>query len=882
MMRRDALVRRADGIWYRGHVPIRVELPGELARQARLGDVEVHLSICAPGHDRELVPVVEFDFGRQDAPSLRFGVNPAVFGEGVRLVLPRGSRALFVRPHIGAFFARDLSISVQPAGLGCDGRSVCAFHARAGREDGRSDLVAASENDIAAHGMTFDPNGAFRTLNHDPHAYFALPRPLQPGWWRISVRMESDRPVSPRVYLPRAGAWTEEESATLFPAGGGHYCGYVHLVDEVESVRFDPCDLSGVSGALGMVRLEPCHNPGLDLLRPRVLRATREQRQARRLWRALRAGQTMERHFALPVSMPASTEPVLSLHKTGAEYERWIERFDVHPTRKEYGEAIGRLGELPLISIVMPAYKTPIDLLDQAIESVRSQFYTNWQLCIAEDASDDAALRRRLELWQQRDSRIQVVFREQNGGISAATQSAFELADGEWIALLDHDDVLRPQALAEIVLAIGRSPGAELIYSDEDKIDIQGRRYDPFFKPDFSYHLLLSQNYFNHLTVHRADNIRAVGGWRSAFDGSQDYDLNLRIVDHVDGRNIVHLPKILYHWRSIPGSAAAGAGEKSYTFEAGRRALLEHLDRRGDQGTIGQAGQSPYYRVRFDLPAPAPRVSLIIPTRDRADLVQLSVGSILEKTDYPDFEILLVDNQSSDPKALRLFKELEQDDRVRVLRYDRPFNYSAINNFAAREATGSILGLVNNDIEIIHDDWLSEMASLAARPTVGCVGAKLYFPDERIQHGGVVLGIGDVAGHSHKYLPRDTFGYFGRMTVTHEVSAVTAACLLVRRAVFEEVGGLNETDLRVAFNDVDFCLRVREAGYSNLFTPFAELYHHESVSRGQEDSPEKRARFQTEAEYMMKRWQTNTKPDAFYSIHLSRTHEDFRLREEGA
>lgn len=552
--------------------------------------------------------------------------------------------------------------------------------------------------------------------------------------------------------------------------------------------------------------------------------------------------------------------------------------FDVTRDGKLILDRIGKLKSQPLISVVMPVYNTPETYLAAAIESVKRQLYENWQLCIADDRSSLPHVREMLEAYAARDQRIKVTFRAENGHIANATNSAFELADGEWIALLDHDDVLRAHALAEVAFEIERHPDAELIYSDEDKLDTKGKRYDPYFKPDFSRELFRSQNYLNHLTVHRAWNIRAVGGWRSGFDGSQDYDLSLRIFERIEQKNIRHIPKVLYHWRAAQGSAASSSNAKNYAYDAGLRALQEHVARAGLAATVEPAPNTPFYRMRFEVPDPKPRVSLIIPTRDKIDLLRNCVSSIREKTSYGAFEFIIVDNGSSDPDALRYLDEIDKYANCRVLRFDGPFNYSAINNFAVEHSDAPLIGLINNDIEVISPDWLAEMVSWAVQPDVGCVGAKLYYENGTLQHAGVIVGLGGVAGHSHKHFPGNHAGYFYRLKILQNLSAVTAACLVVRREIFNEVGGFNEEHLPVSFNDVDFCLKVREAGYLNVWTPFAELYHLESASRGLDALPQHLEQIQSEVAYMKSTWNTGEMEDPYYSVNLTKDFENFGFR----
>lgn len=559
------------------------------------------------------------------------------------------------------------------------------------------------------------------------------------------------------------------------------------------------------------------------------------------------------------------------------EYLGWIAERDALST-DDVTDLRRRLGQLegpPLISVLMPVYNPAETFLREAIGSIVNQVYENWELCIADDCSTEPHVRKVLSEYCACDSRIKVVFRSENGHISRASNSALDLVTGDWVAMLDHDDVMRPHALAEVGLAIDRQPDAEIIYTDEDKIDAEGGRYEPHFKPDFSRELFRSQNYLNHLTVHRTSNIRGVGGWRPGFEGSQDYDLSLRIFERIDPAKILHIPKILYHWRAIDGSTALLGSQKKYAFKAGLRALQEHVKRANLPAEVEPLPKLPYYRVRFSVPDPAPLVSLIIPTRDNVELLRNCIDSIHEKTVYPNYEIIVVNNGSSRKQTFSYFDDLKYVKDVRILDFDGPFNFSAINNFSVNQAAGEIVGLINNDIEVISPDWLTEMVSWATQPDIGCVGAKLYFADDTIQHAGVILGVGGVAGHSHKRYLRDHLGYFSRLKVLQNLSAVTAACLIVRKSVYQQVGGLNDVELAVAFNDVDFCLKVREAGYFNVWTPYAELYHLESASRGVEDNPEKVRRFQKEINYMQNRWSLTSDP--YYSPHLTRIREDFSL-----
>ncbi|MEZ8144312.1 glycosyltransferase [Enterovibrio sp. FF113] len=526
-------------------------------------------------------------------------------------------------------------------------------------------------------------------------------------------------------------------------------------------------------------------------------------------------------------------------------------------------------------SIVVPTYNPNMQQFKSMVDSVTNQSYGNWQLVLVDDASKNTELDEYLaEL--AHDPKITVVVQEQNGHISSATNAGFSMVTADFVVLLDQDDLLHPEALKCVAYYLEQHPEARVLYSDEDKVDANGNRHIPHFKPAFNPDLLYSHNYISHLGVYQRELVEQVGRCRVGFEGSQDYDLLLRCLEHCKPEDVVHIPYVLYHWRAVPGSTAFAESEKGYAQDAGLCALRDHLGPKGVTVELGNLANT--YRARWPIPEKAPLVSVIIPTRNSKELVEMCVNSLYENNDYSQFEVLLVDNQSDCPESLAYFAALEAQGKVRVLRYDAPFNYSAINNFATKQANGEVLLLLNNDVEAINGDWLREMVSHAIRSDIGCVGAKLYYPNGTLQHAGVITGLGGVAGHSHKHFPGDHPGYFKRLQITQNLSAVTAACLAVRKSVFEEVGGLNEKDLTVAFNDVDFCLKVREAGYRNLWTPYAELIHHESVSRGAEDNPEKIARFQSEIAYMQITWGEALLDDPNYSRWLTLDREDFSYR----
>jgi O-antigen biosynthesis protein len=556
---------------------------------------------------------------------------------------------------------------------------------------------------------------------------------------------------------------------------------------------------------------------------------------------------------------------------SGKIYDDWIERFDTlgAEDRANIQTQIEALAHKPLISIVVPTYNSNPDFLREMIGSVCAQLYPHWELCIADDASPSADVRRILSEASEQDDRIKTVFRTSNGHISEASNSALELATGSFVALLDHDDTLAPHALFMAARYINLHPEARLFYSDEDKLTPEGKRTAPYFKSDWNPEMILAQNMFSHLGVFETALMREAGGFRKGFEGSQDHDLVLRCVEIAGNDKVVHIPHVLYHWRIAPGSTAASGNEKPYALLAAMRAIQEHLDRRGVQATVEEASNgSRMFRVRYALPSPEPRVSIIIPTRDGLKLLRQCIESIRERTLYANYDIIVVDNGSVESETLAYFDLIRQASNIRVIRDESPFNFSALNNKAAALAEGDYLCLLNNDIEVISRDWLNEMVSLAAQPCTGAVGARLWYPDDTLQHGGVIIGLGGIAGHMHRQLPRGHFGYFARAVVTQNLSAVTAACLVIRKSVYEEVGGLDE-ELAVAFNDVDFCLRVREAGYRNIWTPHAELYHHESASRGNDMDPDKFQRFTSEVRWMETRWAGHFERDPAYNPNLT-------------
>jgi glycosyltransferase involved in cell wall biosynthesis len=528
----------------------------------------------------------------------------------------------------------------------------------------------------------------------------------------------------------------------------------------------------------------------------------------------------------------------------------------------------------PLISIIMPVYNVDPQWLDKAIKSIEAQWYENWELCIADDKSTDEKTLSYLNSVD--NSKIKIRFLEKNLNISGASNAALEMAEGEYIALMDNDDEITPDALFEMVKSINTHQ-ADFIYSDEDFVSVDGIYSNPHFKPDWSPDLLLSHNYITHFTCFKRTLLDEIGMFRSTFDGAQDYDLFLRMTEK--SRKIHHIQRVLYHWRTIEGSTSADSEAKPEALERGRKALEEAMQRRGIDATVEHANMHHYFRVRYRIKN-EPLVSIIIPFKDKPELLKMCVHSILEHSTYKNYEIIGISNNSTDPDVFELMKIFErQDKRVKFYEYNTEFNYADINNHAVNTyAKGEHLLLLNNDIEVISPNWIESMLEHSQREEIGCVGAKLYYPNDTIQHAGIIIGLGGYAGHSHKMYPRNSPGYFNRLMVVQNVSAVTAACLMVKKEIYQKIGGMDAENFKVAYNDVDFCLRVQEEGYRNIYTPYAEMYHHESVSRGHETTPEKIVRFEKEKEALQDRHlDIFMQGDPYYNPNLCHDKEDFSI-----
>ena len=565
------------------------------------------------------------------------------------------------------------------------------------------------------------------------------------------------------------------------------------------------------------------------------------------------------------------------LGQNNEDYGQWVAENTLSEHDKETIKAdIESMVDKPLFSILVPIYNTDPEYLMPMIESVRAQLYPHWELCLVDDCSPKSYLRQILTHEALQDERIKVQLNDVNQGISVTTNDALAMASGDYIALLDHDDEISIDALYENAKVINEKPGVGLIYSDEDKMDMQGNRLEPFFKPDYSPDFLSTNNYICHFSVINKSLIDELGGFREGLDGSQDHDVILRAAHNSE--HVVHIPKILYHWRKIPGSTAVVYDAKSYAWEAGRKAIEDQLTKNEDGVKVDFGSLKGTYRVNREIKG-EPLVSIVIPFKDKPELLDSCLNSILKLSSYKNFEIIGVSNNSEEQETYSKMQAFsESDARIRFVQHNIPFNFSAVCNYGVKQTKGEYVLLLNNDIEILTVDWIEGLLEHAQRPEVGAVGSKLLYPDGRIQHAGIVVGMVGAAGHPHKFFPNDHIGYHGRLHMVHNVSAVTGALLMVSKAKFDQVAGLDEDNLAVAYNDVDFCLKLHQQGYYNVFTPYVEATHHESISRGYEDTDEKMQRLLKEQAHFLEQWKDFIENgDPYYNPNLSLKNEYFSL-----
>ena len=694
---------------------------------------------------------------------------------------------------------------------------------------------------------------------------------LPAGWVLIRGRLDTGTAIArPVLYLDDGSGHAKAQAVPVSAEAMAGRGVLLRLPPSVAALRLAPFE------GQGRFRLQ-------DL---RIMPIGRLHAMARRSWgilrRQLRDPRLLASYARVGFSLLRSAGPRGLIghlmrerpmpEPAGTSYADWVQRYDTLTAtdRVAIAARIGGMADPPRISVIVPLYDTPEPWLRRCIESVRAQLWPHWELCLADDASPAPHVRAVCEEHALADDRIRYLRRETNGHIAAASNTALSMATGAFVALLDHDDELAPHALYMVAEALQTQPDLDIIFSDEDKISEAGERYEPWFKSAWNHDLMLAQNAVVHLAVYRRSLLERAGGFRSGFDGSQDYDLTLRAAELTVPERIRHIPFILYHWRAIAGSVALDVAEKQYPYEAARRAVPAGPVQVFLQGAVVERqAHAGYYRVRWPLPAVPPRVSIIIPTRDKLELLRIAVGSLLERTTYPDFEIVIVDNGSREPETQRYLAGIADGRRVRVLSYDQPYSFAALNNWAVRQVDSPLVAFLNNDIEGITPGWLEEMASIALRPEVGAVGCKLLYPNDTIQHAGVVVGIGGLAGHPHLGHPRGALGYFGRLACTQRYSAVTGACLVMRRAVFVEQGGFDDENFAIAFNDVDLGLRLNRQGLAVVWTPHAELYHHESASLGPPTDEARRTRFERECANLQRLWPEAVRDDPWYNPNLT-------------
>ena len=560
--------------------------------------------------------------------------------------------------------------------------------------------------------------------------------------------------------------------------------------------------------------------------------------------------------------------------KSDIDYKEWYENHKVSQEELEKQKKKVFV-YAPKISILVPVYNTPQVFLKQMLQSVRKQTYANWELCIANANPDNEKVKQILEICMKKDDRIKVVNVPENEGIAQNTNRALDIATGEFIGLLDHDDLLEENALYEIVSCLNKKKETDVLYTDEDKVTTDLDEYFlPNFKPDFNLDMLRANNYICHFFVAKKELIEKVGGFRAEYNGAQDYDLILRCMEQA--QNVAHIAKILYHWRVHKESTADNPLSKMYAYEAGKKAIEGHLARCYTDGEVLQTDNLGFYRIKYPVKG-KPLVSILIPNKDQVDTLDKCLQSIEERTDYDNYEIIIIENNSTEQKTFDYYNQI-CNDKIRVVYWKKEFNYSAINNFGVDQAKGEYLLLLNNDMEVISRDWMSELLGHCQRPEVGAVGARLYYPDDTVQHAGIIIGIGGVAGSVFVGMKRGYTGYMHRAAIQQDLSAVTAACMMIKRPVFEEAGRLEE-QLKVAFNDVDLCLKIRKNGYLIVYDPYVELYHYESKTRGAEDTKEKVRRFQSEIEYMRCHWIDILKNgDPAYNPNLTLKKWDYSLK----
>ena len=694
-----------------------------------------------------------------------------------------------------------------------------------------------------------------------------------------------DHTVSAKDGLFRLQGWAvakEPVSVSVRLSDGSVPSGKVEMYQRIDVVDlFDECPVSDHSGFNIELRPVPTQDvivtfkagdKGLE----KTYKTGSAAVKAERFSHLAKKGTEYFRYNGLKALTVKAYDKLFNPAMKPVIYADWIKKH--LPTERQLQKQRADVFEKPpLFSIVVPLYKTPGEFLDALVDTVRAQSYPNWELILSDGSGEGSPLTAHLKKLEASDERIRVVYNEKQLRIAENTNAAIAEAKGDYIVFADHDDLLVPSALYENACVIRSHPDAAFIYSDEDKIGVGDKYMQPNLKPEFDPDLLNSVNYICHLLAVKRSLIDEVGLLDPAFDGAQDYDFVLRCTEATDA--IYHIPKILYHWRFFEGSTAANPESKLYAFEAGKRALEAHYKRLGYPATVEMGAYPGIYRTIYQWEG-TPRVTVLIPNKDHIEDLDVCLKSIDKGVIYPNLEILIVENNSTEPETFAYYEELKaRDPRVRVITYTGPFNYSAINNFGAREATGEYLFLLNNDTEFISDDVIGELLGFCRRSDVGAVGALLYYKDNTIQHAGVIVGWGGVAGHAFVNQKRGETGYMHRVILQQDYSAVTAACMMVKKSVFDEIGGFTE-ELAVAFNDIDLCMKIRKAGYLIVYNPFCELYHYESKSRGlDQGNQEKVRRFQKEMAIFQRTWPEILRDgDPYYNPNFSMVTQDFSLK----
>lgn len=707
----------------------------------------------------------------------------------------------------------------------------------------------------------------YEALNDDPNFLLRLEKSIEKGFhiikFKINLRSNKKK-FNARLYIDYGQGFNEKETVDLLGQNGKEITKILKFEKTIKAIRFDPID----------------HKDSFTLEEFNIASLPDS------LAEDLMLISLMDEKGIIPNTKKdikkiyLDYESIYSAENNNIDYNEWIENVEKpnSPTKHEVSKHLESFKHLPFFSIIMSITNKNEENLRSCLNSVINQSYPNWEFCIVNSCFNNTNIDNILDEYAKKDTRIKLKRSPENINISETMNLAFQFSTGDFIALISQLDQLAYHSLYFIALEIKKHPNGHFFYSDEDQINSDGIRHSPHFKSDWNPDLFYSQNYISNLAVYKADVIKKVGGFHSDFEAGQDYDLLLRSLSYIDGSQIHHIPRILYHRRKNENTDHIDSNENKEIEKSELKALRNHFKTNSINDITVEAGMvSNSYKVNWPIPTPAPKVSLLMPTRDQKEITEVAVRSILKKTTYSNFEIVILDNGSTNPNTLEFFSRIQiEDERVSVISYNHPFNYSAINNFGVANTKSELVGLINNDIEVINSDWLTEMVRQAIRPEIGCVGAKLYYHNDTIQHGGVVLGIGGVASHSHKNFSSNSDGYFNRLQLVQNYSAVTAACLIIKRKLYEKVNGLDEKNLRVAYNDIDFCLRIKTLGLRNIWTPYAKLYHYESISRGADDiNPEKLERLKNESQYMLHKWGHILDNDDCYNNNLTKKSDDF-------